>query len=254
MELLGLLTLALFLYMTIIFLFAYYTSDNSIVDVAWGIGFIIVTALTFFYVKVYTPPTIIIFGCVLLWGLRLTGHILLRKNGFTEDKRYADLRMSWKHQFILKSFFGIFMFQGLLIFAITYAHVVAIEQITSSVSALFFVGLFIWIFGFFYEIFADYQLMIFKKNPLNQGAILTKGLWTYSRHPNYFGEITLWWGMWLLAFSISGSWVTIISPIVITLFLMHVTGVPMLEKYYRGNKQYSSYAKHTPALFPKFWR
>jgi steroid 5-alpha reductase family enzyme len=123
---------------------------------------------------------------------------------------------------------------------------------TDSWSMLTGIGLSIWIIGFLFQSIGDYQLAQFVKTK-RPGEIMQKGLWKYSRHPNYFGEILMWWGIYGIVLQLPNSGWTIISPITITLLLVFVSGVPMLEKKYAGNVAYEAYKKRTWALVPKLW-
>ena len=115
-----------------------------------------------------------------------------------------------------------------------------------------YIGVAIWIIGYFFEVVGDKQLKDFLADPKNKGKLMTSGLWSYTRHPNYFGEATMWWGIFLIAItSLSGIWI-IISPIVITYLLVFVSGVPMLEKKYKDRPDFILYSKHTPKFFPWF--
>lgn len=111
-------------------------------------------------------------------------------------------------------------------------------------------GLLMWGVGFFFEAVGDYQLRVFKNDPKNKGKIMTTGLWQYTRHPNYFGEVTMWWGIFLIATHVPFAWVSLVSPVVITILILGVSGIPMLEKKYEGNAQFEAYKRRTSAFFP----
>jgi steroid 5-alpha reductase family enzyme len=111
-------------------------------------------------------------------------------------------------------------------------------------------GAAVWLAGFLFEAVGDYQLGQFKRKPESKGKIMTSGLWRYTRHPNYFGEAALWWGIWLAALSVEGGWAGIISPLTIGFLLLKVSGVTMLEKKYVGNEEFAAYARRTSAFFP----
>jgi steroid 5-alpha reductase family enzyme len=112
------------------------------------------------------------------------------------------------------------------------------------------IGVAVWLIGFLFEAIGDYQLLVFKKDPASRGRIMQYGLWRYTRHPNYFGEVSLWWGVYLIALSVPGGWMTIIGPVTITLLILGVSGIPMLEKHYEGNKAFEEYKQRTSAFFP----
>ncbi len=237
------------LYMTIIYLNALIRKDNSIVDIAWGVGFIIIAVYTIVQSGEVDLRKMIVSLLVLLWGLRLSFHIMVRNSGKGEDFRYKAWRNTWKY-FKIRSFFQIFMLQGLLMLIIS----MPIWFINFSPGGLLSIwdtiGLLVFGIGFFIEAIADFQLVEFKKNPANQGKIITTGLWSVSRHPNYFGEALVWWGISCYAFSFPYGWIVLISPVVITILLRFVSGVPMLEKKYHDHPDWVSYRKQTAAFVP----
>jgi len=243
---------AVFLYMTIIFFIALIKKDNSIVDIAWGIGFILVAFLTFFLERGFISRHILITTLIFIWGSRLAVHILIRKKGKGEDFRYAQWRKDWGKWFVFRSFFQIFMLQAVLLLIVAYPIVLINHSTEEGISFLYVIGVIIWIKGFFYEAVGDYQLLKFKGKEENRGKIMTQGIWKYTRHPNYFGETLIWWGIFLISLSAKNGWTAIISPILITFLLLKVSGIPMLEKKYAGNKEFTEYAKKTSAFIPWF--
>jgi steroid 5-alpha reductase family enzyme len=141
--------------------------------------------------------------------------------------------------------------QGLLLLVVS-LPVLCVNTFGGAISWLALVGALVWFKGFLWELLADYQLVRFQKNPANKGRVLTSGVWRYSRHPNYFGEMMLWWGMWLIALSLPGSWWTVLGPLTITFLILKVSGVPLLESKMMKNIGYRSYASKTSALIPWF--
>ncbi len=244
--------IAILLYMTIVFLFALKKKDNSIVDVAWGLGFIGVTLLTFFLKEGFTTRQIVVSGLVFIWGIRLALHIAFRKKGKGEDFRYAKWRRDWGRWFVLRSYFQIFMLQGVFLFIIGLPILLINFSQKEGLAVVDFVGIGVWCIGFFFEAVGDLQLTQFKKRPENKGKIITTGLWRYTRHPNYFGEVVMWWGVFLLALSVENGWISILSPLTISFLLLRVSGVTMLEKKYKGHAEFGAYAERTNAFFPWF--
>ncbi len=243
---------AIFAYMTVIFITALFKKDNSIVDTAWGLGFILVALLAFFLEREFVVRHILVTVLVLIWGTRLAVHIFIRNKGKGEDFRYAQWRREWGKWFLLRSFFQIFMLQGLLLLVIAYPLILTNHSGEGGISFLDLVGVVVWITGFLFEALGDFQLTRFKRDPGNKGKIMSSGLWKYTRHPNYFGEAVMWWGIFLIALSVELGWTSIISPFLITFLLLRVSGVTMLEKKYVGNKEFEAYAKKTSAFFPWF--
>ena len=242
--------IAVFAYMKCVFVIATLRTDNSVVDTAWGIGFILVAALTFFLEEGFSWRQILVTGFVGLWGIRLAAHIYLRNRGKGEDFRYARWRRDWGKMFVLRSYFQIFLLQGVLLLIISYPVILVNKTGTEGMSAWDAAGVAIWFIGFFFEAVGDYQLSRFKKDPRNKGKIMTAGLWSLTRHPNYFGEATLWWGIFLIALSSRNGWTAVISPALITFLLLRVSGVTMLEKKYAENRDFLEYARKTRPFFP----
>ena len=244
--------LAVFFYMTAVFLIALVKKDNSVVDIAWGPGFVVVALLSYFWWPGFETRHVLITALVLVWAARLALHIYLRNKGRGEDYRYAQWRRTWGRWFVLRSFFQIFMLQGSFLILISYPVVLANLSATKGLSWLDMLGTLVWLAGFFFEAIGDYQLREFKQKAESRGRIMITGLWKYTRHPNYFGEATQWWGIFLIALSVPGGWVGLVSPITITFLLLRVSGVAMLEKKYAGNEEFAEYAHRTNAFFPWF--
>jgi steroid 5-alpha reductase family enzyme len=142
------------------------------------------------------------------------------------------------------------MLQGFLLLIIAYPVMLINHDKNTGITFLDILGLILWLIGFFFEAVGDYQLSKFKKKAENKGKIMTQGVWKYTRHPNYFGESVMWWGIFLIALSVNNGWTALISPLVITFLLLKVSGIKMLEKKYLGNKEFEEYAKKTNAFFP----
>ena len=241
-----------FLYMTGVFCLALIKKDNSIVDVAWGLGFIGVTLLTFFLKEGWTTRQLIVSVMIFSWGTRLALHIAIRKRGKGEDFRYAKWRQDWGRWFVLRSYFQIYMLQGVFLLIIALPILLINLSQKEDLTVVDLLGIGVWCIGFFFEAAGDYELQQFKKRPENKGRIITTGLWKYTRHPNYFGEVVMWWGIFLIALSVQNGWIAVLSPLTISFLLLRVSGVTMLEKKYQGNSEFEAYAKRTNAFFPWF--
>jgi steroid 5-alpha reductase family enzyme len=238
--------------MTSVFGIALWRKDNSIVDVAWGIGFVLVAILTFFLGPGFIWLHILVTGLVCLWGLRLALYIYMRNKGKGEDYRYARWRKNWGKTFVWRSYLQIFMLQGFFMLIISYPVILVNNSEDRGFSPWVALGVGIWLIGFLFEAIGDYQLARFKKNPQNKGKIMASGLWRFTRHPNYFGEVTLWWGIFLIALPLENGWTAVVSPLLVTLLLLRVSGVSMLEKKYAGNPDFAQYARRTSAFIPWF--
>ncbi len=188
---------------------------------------------------------------VTVWGIRLAWHIHKRNRGKTEDYRYAEWRKTWRW-FYLRSYFQVYVLQGTLLFLVVFP-VLLINQINGeSINTLDLIGLLVWLIGFFFESIGDAQLARFIKDPSNKGRVLQSGLWKFTRHPNYFGEVTQWWGIWILALSVPNGWIGIIGPLTITFLILKVSGIPMLEKKMIENPAFQEYAQKTSMFIPWF--
>jgi steroid 5-alpha reductase family enzyme len=245
--------LTLVCFMVFLFGVSLFIKNNGVADVGYGLAFLVVVGVTTFLV----PPTswylsALIF-MVFVWGIRLAVRIFLKNYGKPEDFRYRAWRESWGRTFIVRSFFQIYLLQGTIAFLIVSPVTLSLLFPASTPSsALFFIGMVVWLIGFCFELVGDYQLDRFLKNPSNKGMILMSGLWQYSRHPNYFGESTMWWGVALIGVGLSSlPWaVMFVSPILITFLLLKVSGVPMLEKRWEGNPAWEAYKEKTSVFLP----
>jgi steroid 5-alpha reductase family enzyme len=237
-------------YMIFWFIVSLVIRRNDVADVAWGGGFIVAAAAALLVSGGPAARAVLVTLLVFIWGIRLALHIGLRNRGKQEDARYRKWREEWGKHVVLRSFFQIFILQGVLLLLISIPVIVTITAAGGPLGALDVIGALVWTMGFLFESVGDYQLLVFKKDPANRGRIMQYGLWRYTRHPNYFGEVSLWWGIYLIALSVPGGWMTIIGPVTITLLILGVSGIPMLEKHYEGNKAFEEYKQRTSAFFP----
>jgi steroid 5-alpha reductase family enzyme len=237
-------------YMTGWFIAAQVRGRNDIADVAWGLGFILAAAVSLVAAGVYPPRGLLVSGLVLVWGVRLALHIHRRNRGKGEDPRYRKWREEWGKWFVLRSFLQVFMLQGVLLLLVAVPVVFVNQAPAAPLAWLDLLGLAIWMTGFGFEAVGDWQLLTFIRNPANKGKLMTGGLWRYTRHPNYFGEVTLWWGIWLMTLALPGSWLTVVGPLTITFLILKVSGIPMLEKPYEDRADFQEYKRRTSAFFP----
>ncbi len=242
----------IFFYMTGVFIIATLKKDNSIIDIAWGFGFILIALFSIAYTGFYTLRHDIVTTLVALWGIRLSGYIALRTWGKGEDPRYVVWRKTWGKFVVIRSFFQIFMLQGLVMWIVALPIVIVNTSADTSLGMLDFLGIFVWGVGFFFETVDDYQLYWFLRSPYNQNHIMDQGLWRYTRHPNYFGESLIWWGMWIIACAVPYGYLTVVSPIMITAMLLFVSGIPLAEKPFAQNVAYQLYVRRTSAFIPWF--
>uniref|UniRef100_UPI00404A6AB9 DUF1295 domain-containing protein n=1 Tax=Fulvivirga sp. TaxID=1931237 RepID=UPI00404A6AB9 len=243
--------LATFAFMVTFYLAALAKNDYSIVDVAWGLGFVNITVVSLLFGEAISVQKAIFSLSILIWGLRLASYLYIRNSAVGEDYRYQEMRKSWGHTHKLQAFFKVFMLQGglMLIIALPIVHV--ISNTTFEISAFWqYLGLGLAVIGLAFEIVADSQMWQFKKDETKKGTVLNTGLWRYSRHPNYFGETIFWWGVFLLAFNSEIPFYFIISPLLITTLLLKVSGVTLLEKKLGKNSKYQEYQNSTSAFIP----
>lgn len=238
--------------MTLLWLISLALKDSSIVDIFWGTGFVITFWIATFLVPGNLSARIILLGIIVtVWGLRLSLYIFSRNAGKGEDFRYAAWREEAGPSWWWRSFFKVFFLQGFLMWIIAIPLIAAqTGDTTSPLKCLDYTGAALWLVGFIFEAGGDWQLARFKANPGNKDKLLTTGLWSLTRHPNYFGDAAQWWGFYLIAASAGAFW-TILSPIIMTFLLMKVSGVVMLEKALKDSKPgYEEYIARTSAFFP----
>lgn len=234
----------------LIFIFSLIIKRQDIADVFWGPTFIYIAIMLNFLFPTPSLIKIITLLVVTIWGSRLSLHIWSRNRGKTEDKRYVELSKKWGKYYYLRSFFQTFLLQGILALFVSMPVTIIYSQEPNTNIPILFFGIFVWMFGFIFETISDNQLSNFLKNRKDK-KIMDQGLWKYSRHPNYFGEILLWWGIFIISLSHSNYWyLAIIGPLTITILILKVSGIPMLEKRYAGEKEYEAYKKKTSKLIP----
>lgn len=229
--------------------FSLVRNDVSIVDVLWSLMFLISALVYWATVDSTGPRTSLILAMVGFWAIRLSAYIGWRNHGQPEDYRYQEIRANNDPGFRFKSIYIVFGLQAALAWVISMPLLVAI----SGQTALGWVDLFgvlIWLTGMVFEAVGDLQLSRFRSKPENAGKVLDQGLWRYTRHPNYFGNFLIWWGFYLVALS-AGGWWTILSPLLMTVLLLKVSGVALLEKDISTRRPaYQQYIRNTNAFFP----
>jgi steroid 5-alpha reductase family enzyme len=241
--------------MTVLWLASLLLKNSSIVDNFWGTGFVILTWVYFGLTPgVSMPHKLLLAILTSIWGLRLSLYILYRNWGKPEDFRYQKWRQEAGKSWWWKSFLQVFLLQGLLMWIIS-APLLAAQKgaVPVHLIPLEILGAALWVIGFFFESAGDIQLALFKKNPANKGKVMDRGVWHYTRHPNYFGDATQWWGYFLIA-TAAGGWWTIFSPIIMTTMLLRVSGVVLLEKTLETRPGYKEYIETTSTFIPWFPR
>lgn len=238
--------------MLFVWLLSLVKKDASIVDIFWGLGFVLIAIVCCAFGGGYQLRKILVTALTAVWGLRLASHIFWRNRGKGEDFRYRAMRARHGKRFPIVSLYSVFALQGLLMWVISLPLQIAqISREPARLTWLDWAGAIIWLVGFGFETIGDLQLAKFKADPANAGNVMDRGLWRYTRHPNYFGDALLWWGFFVIAMSTpAGAW-TAISPLLMTALLMKVSGVALLEKTLMKSKpEYRNYARRTNAFFP----
>jgi steroid 5-alpha reductase family enzyme len=229
-----------------------YLKNASIVDIFWGFGFILVSIFYFISTPDISSTKVISLILVAIWGLRLSTHIFLRNMGKPEDFRYQQFRKNYgEKRYWWFSFFQVFLLQGVLMWLIS-APLLAISYYSTnhSFGVIDVLGILVWLIGFTFEAGGDWQLNRFKANPANKGKLLQTGFWKYTRHPNYFGDAAVWWGFAILSIA-AGSYLPVLSSVLMTLLIVKVSGVAMLERTLINTKPgFEDYVKKTSAFIP----
>ncbi|HSN32680.1 MAG TPA: DUF1295 domain-containing protein [Ideonella sp.] len=225
--------------------------DVSIVDVAWAFLIVVPSLVVAAVLPQTGPRAAVVLSLAAAWALRLSGHIAWRHRGQPEDRRYQAIRLRNEPHFEWKSLYLVFGLQALLGWIVA-APLMAAVASPAPWRALDAAGLALAVFGLLFETIADVQLARFRADPRNRGQVMDRGLWRVSRHPNYFGECCLWWGLWGVA-AAAGAWWTVVSPLLMTVLLVRISGVPLLEQdLVHRRPGYAEYVRRTPALVP--WR
>lgn len=225
--------------------------DASIVDPFWGAGFVVLAWLTYLKQDSHPPRALLLLALTTAWGARLALFLLWRKVGEEEDYRYRALRAEHGSRFPLLSLYTVFGLQCLILWFVAFPVQVGITNATDGpLNLLDVVGIATWSVGLFFEAVGDIQLAIFKSNPENRGRVLDHGLWSLTRHPNYFGDFCVWWGLYLVAIQ-AGGWWTVASPLLMSFLLLKFSGVALMEKTIVERRPgYRQYIEETNAFFP----
>ncbi|MXY22941.1 MAG: DUF1295 domain-containing protein [Acidobacteria bacterium] len=227
-------------------------SDASIVDIFWGLGFVV---LAWSYRALGEADSIrsaLAPALVTIWGVRLSAYILWRNHGRGEDPRYAAMRRRWGPRFPLLSLPIVFWLQAVLMWIVA-MPLLQVQTADAAWSWLDSLGVALFLTGFAFEAIGDRQLARFRADPANAGQVMDQGLWRYTRHPNYFGDATLWWGFGCLALATPGGAWALVGPALMTVLILRVSGVSLLEEGLRKRRPaYRDYIERTNAFLP--WR
>jgi steroid 5-alpha reductase family enzyme len=239
--------ISVLVYMSVWFAFGKAFKKLSIVDIAWGGGFILIAWLV--AAQNHSARSWLIAILVTIWGTRLISHLGPRvfKNG--EDKRYKEISSKWRGNYWLRAYFSIFLLQGISIVIIALPILVAANEQNENLGILSVFGTALWAVGFIIESVADVQLRQFISEG-GKGQVMDQGLWRYSRHPNYFGELTQWWAIAIIALQVKHGWIGLFGPLALTLLIIFISGIPPIEKRKKSDPEYADYMRRTSPLIP----
>ena len=249
----GLVAGLLLLYFLVFFAIAQAKQNNAIVDIGWGLGFVVVAVFSLLYkgLAAATAVGIAVTVLVALWGLRLFLYIGIRNFGKPEDFRYRAMRAKWgtAHP-ARKAWFRVFLPQAGFMAVVAAPIYAAFFDDGAAAFGASLPGIVLFFVGFFFEAVGDAQLRAFVKRPENKGKVMTSGLWRYTRHPNYFGEVLMWWSLFLVVVPTPWGLPAVVSALTISFLILFVSGVPLLEKKYKDNPAFQEYARKTSVFFP----
>ena len=239
--------------MIVVWVISVVIKNASIVDIVWGLGFVVVA----WVVRLTTDQgddarQWLLVALTTMWGLRLAVYLFFRNHGNGEDYRYRAMRKHYGERFGLISLYSVFGLQGALMFVVSLPVQLGQADDTPGIGAVAILGVVLWLIGMFFEAVGDAQLARFKRNPDSAGTVMSTGLWRYTRHPNYFGDACVWWGIGLVAAETgAGAW-GLLGSAVMTFLLRRVSGVTMLEKTIgRRRAGYDEYIRTTSAFIPR---
>lgn len=237
----------------VIWLISVRMRNVAIVDVIWSLCFVIIAGVALAAGAGDLERRGLLFALVAIWGVRLSVHLGIRNIGKPEDYRYAAWRVKYGvDRYWWFSLFQVFWLQGLLAWMVAAPILVVGAAPVSGGFDPLWLGVVLWAIGFYFEAVGDWQLARFKRDPANKGKVMDRGLWRYTRHPNYFGDFAVWWGFGLIALAAPWGWLALLGPALMSFLLLRVSGVAMLERTIGSRREgYAEYAARTSAFFPR---
>jgi steroid 5-alpha reductase family enzyme len=225
--------------------------DVSLIDLAWGLGFVLIAGATAACAVDPGPGAWLLVLATAVWGLRLSGYLAWRNLGHGEDRRYQAMRQAAGPPFWWRSLLTVFALQGAVMWVVSLPLQLGIAAGAADWSWVHLVGISLWGIGLLCESIGDWQLVRFRSDPANAGRVLDRGLWRYTRHPNYFGDFLVWWGLFLTAAADGRHLWTVVSPLLMSFLLLKVSGVALLERSLSSAKPgYADYVRRTSPFFP----
>lgn len=226
--------------------------DASIVDIAWGSGFVLVAWVSYWLSDGNSTRSLLLLVLTTIWGARLAFYLAKRNLGHGEDFRYQSMRRKHGDRFPIVSLYTVFALQGVLMWIVSLPVQLGQVRLDPSFGLLGVLGVLVWCVGMFFEAVGDAQLARFKRNPNNKGQVMDTGLWRYTRHPNYFGDSCVWWGLGLIAAESALGKIALIGPVLMTVLLVRVSGAALLDKIMLKRKpQYADYVATTSGFIPR---
>lgn len=244
-------SIAVLVFFVFVYVIAIKKKDFGVVDIAWGPAHLLCTLIAWGYSASLDIQKVLVFVFIAIWAIRLSFYIFLRK-GNKEDWRYAKMRSDWGGKANVRAFFQIFLLQALLVLIFSSPIFFLFSQTIEQWNPFSFIGIALFVLGFSFESIADLQMYLFKSKPENKGRICMSGLWAFSRHPNYFGECILWWGIYAMCIAYHVGFFFIYAPALLTFLLVRISGVTLLESKYKDNTEYQEYIRRVPSFIPWF--
>lgn len=249
-DLIKYLALGVLIYVSLFYILATLIKNWSIIDIAWGPGFVLIAIMAITYTDNYNLFSLTISALVTIWALRLAFHIGIRNIGKGEDFRYANWRKKWQPYPEIQGFFRVFILQGIIMLIVALPIYVSIKFSTTAHNLIYFIpGILIFCIGFILEVLADLQLKNFKNDHKNSGLLINSGLWSISRHPNYLGEIILWWGLGFFTLPFDYGYLGLIGALCIHLIIRYIS-IPVLEEKWQSKEEWQNIKRKIPILFP----
>ncbi len=245
--------LAIVVLMLVTWVISVIITNASIVDIVWGLGFVVVA----WVVRLSVDDGLdarqwLLVAMTTIWGLRLAGHLFWRNHGKGEDYRYQAMRRHYGPNFRWISLGTVFGLQGVLMFIVSLPVQIGQTDDTPDIGVIAIIGIVVWLVGLFFEVVGDAQLVRFKADPASQGKVMDRGLWKYTRHPNYFGDCCVWWGIALVAAETGTGAIGLVGAVVMTVLLRRVSGVTLLEKtIVKRRSGYREYIERTSPFIPR---
>jgi steroid 5-alpha reductase family enzyme len=255
--------ITLLIYVFIAFIVGTVKKNNGIMDIFYGPAYFVVSFTSLISSYLLFGPLnfrqILTTLLVFIWSMRLASYIYVRNKGKPEDPRYKVMRDRWGTNVIIKSLFKIYLFQAIIIFLvdipswmINISYNPSLNSLLDFFGITLWVGSLIWLMGFLFETIGDWSLYFFLKKLENKGKVMDKNVWKYTQHPNYFGEVTQWYGLAIIALAVPWGLISFIGPVYLTFQIIKVSGVRLLDKRFERDDAYADYKRRTSSFFPWF--